>query len=1694
MFLDKIFGKKEEMAEAKKPPVAIPSGKRLSGKVDDLVDEIESLPVKAKRPQKGPNILVADNKGEYIPIDDYRDRDRNISSENVAKIRQEIKIKMREKEAVQKNPAPSAPSKIEAPVEKRKAAAEQRKSPVAKSKSRSAKLAELDKEIKVLDEKISAVDSLSNQELADSINNKPQFGRRPQKVEISYAPKDPELEKERAYQKWQRESAVKKDSSRFYVPESEEIKEPVVEEQVGDKKEPVIEGIVQEEEEIAARIAEEVERLRLEDERKKQEEENKKMRHLDPDKVPNHPKSVKPKIMSEADIDAEIAAFHDEFERQRKEKSGSPEAKAESSTAEKSFKEVFDLNPEDLEGIEGFNDLSEGQKLFVLENLRQITLGKVKEGGELEYEKKTSAIMKGENSFGKTPSWLKRNIPTFLKAGALAMNNLTKSFKIASSEKRLVEELMKGGIKEHGEVLRLLVEGMKDGPEVLEKDGRPEIQFASLERWHGEDEKKIAENFNASAAAFMRLPKEWNYDNATAEQKKRYEEAELSYREAKEEYLALEAAWFGEKWACQDLNSIDAKIAINQLLNQNPEAEEELIKISGQNELWRGAVNSLKASRGRGISMSAGFAIRGLAVSAVGAAGSFIAAPLVGGAIGAWRGREKAKKDIEKQDKKARIGSGEADEKAANFVPAVHLVKRLKNLADEYQAAVDKGDVAKAGQLMMSLKTRIDYTEEKINGGLVDFGTKLDYSELSKGEQAATSSEDERRGGVLGQQFELVQELCQAKALAVKINLKAEDEALRERLDSWLENNEEKIDASRQEYVKKKMISGALMCAGFALAGAAARDVAGDWFGWNKTGSVLKKGLGGAREALKDLNTVSAVQASPSNFSQINVGLPAAAAIAQENPVEPQVFSEAIVTPSSSAPSPESLPYWGGKSVWNEAENQLRALKGAASLEEVAKVKNLIVAEPEKYGLAADVDFNKMGADQIKGINWDEALKDFESGKDSTQAVLAMEKAAAAGKTEGSWTYNVDKSGNLNLSEEFKNTLSPDSKPEVLADLDRILKRDDAVVPMNKIHDLPSSEEITAAVGSPEHIDAFVQDGESQKLLSLLSQKSKLIFDPKAKIPKGQIYEEVSRLKAPIERELGGQVSFDPDGTVRIKTPGGYYRNLYSPENSSAPSSQVVEEAPSVQKTIVSQANARESGAGGAKVENVAFIRGYGQQDGLNKEIYEKLSLSDRRALETTSRSIRALSNSLKNIPPESGEAKAVQKTIKGIMSNAENKFGQGVFNDEIKGLAGIKAGVADNAFVEPSLSAEKALGGTREALKETAADNPPVVEKTLVVDSEAFKVLDKNPLADFPQKKLVFAGNLPSAYQAKLEAYFQSSLAERDEIIKQLGEWRDRYGDRPQYASFEKMVRQGVSNYNKELKGAAMAASGQGKIEFSVFGQRDPAKVADDFLDARSSLSKLVTTREVSDDIFSEADEAFAARKGVRQLSVGTKVVEAKDAPLPSPAPEVKNLDFADSLEEHPAAGEIARESEQVELKSSINTDKADAAMVEMEKEHAAVSKKLKDSIVSEEEIVKATPKIKVTAVPAQPEPQNFKPLENTLFNGGKEAAKEAVGEPSSGEAITMTLQEAKSFDQPITEAALAKSLAGQGAYIDLRKVPSVSAEALKAWQGENKVFNLWGLRPESLNRESALILKSFKGRIMVPSDVLERIEELSS
>ena len=428
---------------------------------------------------------------------------------------------------------------------------------------------------------------------------------------------------------------------------------------------------------------------------------------------------------------------------------------------------------ESLKKIEGFGDLSEGQQVLVMNNLKQILSGM----------NHSEAVSQQAEEFNKK-KWLSRRV-----FGKL-WSSITKSLEVASNEKKNLLKIKEDNLaesdsekpKDYEIIMKQLILGMKKfGPEVDIIDGKTEVRYANLGKEYSDEEKEIVNKFNKNAYSVSRIPKSWLFDD---KHKDAYKFRMDRYEQSREELLNMlsDDDKLGPKEAMLKLNNIDASLNINRYLNTNENVEEELLRV--KNNRWYKQIASSVLGE-NGMYFASGAIARTCAVAALGA--SSVVAPFAGlaavpvaGGVGLLKGRSRAKKSLLEKDMQAgkkgnkfrerreeenmdkyreeRKKYYEKNKESNNFVSGVDLTKKIANHLSKIEEA-DTEDFSKKHtpeelkiykiKIIDQLKTRLEYTEKKIDEGLVSFSSPEDelkemislYESISKASILIVASE-----------------------------------------------------------------------------------------------------------------------------------------------------------------------------------------------------------------------------------------------------------------------------------------------------------------------------------------------------------------------------------------------------------------------------------------------------------------------------------------------------------------------------------------------------------------------------------------------------------------------------------------------------------------------------------------------------------------------------------------------------------------------------------------------------------------------------------------------------------------------------------------------------------------------------------------------------------------------------------------
>jgi hypothetical protein len=499
------------------------------------------------------------------------------------------------------------------------------------------------------------------------------------------------------------------------------------------------------------------------------------------------------------------------------------------------------LNADDLKNDNTWQGLSKAEKLLILEQASQDTLSHVKEIGEKRFQE-NNAIKLSWNPLNLRPSFF---VKIYHKIG--------KSYWISKEEKEVINEAELGKQKPDAKTLDTLVKRLSDlkndfNFNVVEKNGKAFIEFASADKNLSKEDKVLVDKYNEQANAFGKMPDSWNNERAakstdrifTKENHTKYIEVKAKYEIERSNLVESKAKQYeasglsrseSKSKAMTDIRNMDYQISMLQHTNTNPDALEELNKIKNESS-WGRLVNN--ENIWRTIYMASGYTARGAS-----AALGFLAAPVVSGAIGGIRARRKANGNVNNSFREGtteetfleRRGQGKKgifDDKNKNqglladvfsgqkvntkevaaFIDADSQKQRIDNLINQINNT--ENDREKAS-LISRLLSRVEYIELKQQQGLINFGNK----------------------NPIGKNYELFKTLSMAYVVTTNVNnmgiemtREMKDDILQREalLQSIMAKNETAFGKKIAKYKFNETMRGVGVAAGFAILGAGIRE------------------------------------------------------------------------------------------------------------------------------------------------------------------------------------------------------------------------------------------------------------------------------------------------------------------------------------------------------------------------------------------------------------------------------------------------------------------------------------------------------------------------------------------------------------------------------------------------------------------------------------------------------------------------------------------------------------------------------------------------------------------------------------------------------------------------------------------------------------------------------------------------------
>lgn len=511
------------------------------------------------------------------------------------------------------------------------------------------------------------------------------------------------------------------------------------------------------------------------------------------------------------------------------------EAKAKAEREEQyfaEFSERFALTKEDIESIEGFAELTEGQRALALENFAQVTLGQVTRSAKEDYAREreheyANAKIKGSEFLGKV--WVNMR-ESFLKEKH-----------VIEREKEKEADVRKGGLAVHGDELKEVIRIVKAGPEAhYNREG--DLVVEHLKKWEGisKEGEQLLEIFNeqANARSTQRYEDVIVRSRKVLEQQKQYTEG---YERTKAYLMeAMRKDGLSELTVTEAIAAVDAQVATAQLMRTHENALEALGEIKDAS-IWKRVAKSVGTEHG--LYTGAGYILRGASLGMFG----ILAAAGIGGVRAVYR----SEAELRERDRAQRAGAVDRRTTAKNMDTAagergaiakimytlVHVEGLVENLEEEIRG--DRGPIdatrisalqEEKVKLLRSVQRRLDYAEDKFNLGLIDFGN---VNELhTKYEFMLALSEAKVRlaalGGVQKEDEAIVAEQPEntlRKYLATILGGKSErvgegkKESPYARITRVLGRKEKKISNARLKFRVKEVAEGAVMAGTFAALG-----------------------------------------------------------------------------------------------------------------------------------------------------------------------------------------------------------------------------------------------------------------------------------------------------------------------------------------------------------------------------------------------------------------------------------------------------------------------------------------------------------------------------------------------------------------------------------------------------------------------------------------------------------------------------------------------------------------------------------------------------------------------------------------------------------------------------------------------------------------------------------------------------------
>ncbi|MCC7160265.1 hypothetical protein IT399_00850 [Candidatus Nomurabacteria bacterium] len=455
-----------------------------------------------------------------------------------------------------------------------------------------------------------------------------------------------------------------------------------------------------------------------------------------------------------------------------------------------------------------FNKLTEAQQTKVIQDLKRRIVDIVKSDAQTQYAEKLKDRALWNSGILKIFEFVEKAQNALYKKEKDLQNTENEIFTRFIKQNRTTNELIKQDLE--------ILTARTKGRDVVVENGKAYFNYFTGSSVLMAGEPNV-HNFNEKTHGFVNMPYEWGQEKS-GKNKKTYDNAKREYEETRKIILKQENITPKEKARLtQKMLETDNLVKMEQLLNTHPEFEKAL-KDFGESakglELIKTGKKFLKSitlereklmtakTKTRWSTKAAAMFVGGT----IGTTITAIAAPAIGGVVGYYRGRMRAKETLTERQIKARHGEKDESEEATNTEDVEKLNKRMEGILEAFEKAGTEEEKAKK---LDQIKRRIEYTQNKIESKLVNFGDSKN---------------------ALNNQFNLVNNLNKALIIAASLEQTTRKD-IDARLKQFLSYKTKNINEVQTVFIKKQARNSALFGAGFATAGYIARW-AGEHFGW----------------------------------------------------------------------------------------------------------------------------------------------------------------------------------------------------------------------------------------------------------------------------------------------------------------------------------------------------------------------------------------------------------------------------------------------------------------------------------------------------------------------------------------------------------------------------------------------------------------------------------------------------------------------------------------------------------------------------------------------------------------------------------------------------------------------------------------------------------------------------------------------